>query len=92
LIFSIYHKELKFIKANNYDTSAVFLDLDLSIDNGKISSKLYDKMDDFNFDIVNFPFLDGIVPSSTSYGVYISQLIRFARACSSVEESIGEIK
>ena len=44
------------------------------------------KRDDFSFDIVNFPFLDGDVPRSTSYGVYISQLIRFARACSSVED------
>ena len=36
------------------------------------------------FEIVNFPFLDGDVPRSTSYGVYISQLIRFARASSIV--------
>ena len=42
--------------------------------------KIYDKRDDFDFDIVNFPFLDGDVPRCTSYGVYISQLIRFARA------------
>ena len=32
-----------------------------------------------DFDIVNFPFLDGDVPRRASYGVYISQLIRFAR-------------
>ena len=37
----------------------------------------YDKHDDFDFDIVNFPFLDGDVPRRPSYGVYISQLIRF---------------
>ena len=40
--------------------------------------------DTFDFEIVNFPFLDGNVPRSTSYGVYISQLIRFARASSYV--------
>ena len=45
-----------------------------------VSTKIYDKRDDFDFEIVNFPFLDGDVPRSTSYGVYISQLIRFARA------------
>ena len=39
---------------------------------------------DFDFEIVNFPFLDGDNPHSTSYGVYISQLIRFARAFSYV--------
>ena len=40
----------------------------------------------FNFEIVNFPFLDGDVPRSPSYGVYISQLIRFARVCSNVDD------
>ena len=54
------------------------MDLHLSISNGFVSSKIYDKREDFDFDIVNFPFLDGDVPRSTSYGVYISQLIRFA--------------
>ena len=82
MISSIYPKELKFNKTNSSDTSAAFLDLDLSIENGIISSKIYDKRDDFNFKIVNFPHLDGDVPKATSYGVYISQLIRFARACS----------
>ena len=46
--------------------------------------KKYDKRDDFNFEIVNFPFLDGEVLRSTSYGVYICQLIPFARASSFV--------
>ena len=44
----------------------------------------YDKRDDFDFDIVNLPFLDGGVPRRASYGVYISQLIRFARVCNHV--------
>ena len=52
----------------------------LSIYNDIVSTKLYDKRDDYDFQIVNFQFLDGDVPRSTSYGVYISQLIRFARA------------
>ena len=47
---------------------------------------IYDKRDDFDFEIVNFPFLDGDVPRSTSYGVYISHLIRFARASSYVAD------
>ena len=41
-----------------------------------MKTKIYDKRDDFDFDILNFPFLDGDVPRSASYGVYISQLIR----------------
>ena len=48
--------------------------------------KIYDKRDDFDFEIVNFPFFDGHVPRSTSYGVFISQLIRFARASSYVAD------
>ena len=66
------------------DTEASFLDLILSISDGFV--KIYDKRDDFDFDIVNFPFLDGDVPRSTSYGVYISQLFRFARASSHVDD------
>ena len=58
----------------------------LSIPNDIVSTKIYDKRDDFDFEIVNFPFLDGDVPHSTSYGVYISQLIRFARASSHVAD------
>ena len=48
----------------------------------RVSTKSNYKRDDFDFETVNFPFLDGDVPCSTSYGVYISQLIRFARASS----------
>ena len=48
------------------------------ISTGFVSSKIYDKRDDFDFDIVNFPCLDGDVSRSTSYGVYILQLIRVA--------------
>ena len=67
------------------DTEASFLDLHLLISDGFAKTKIYDKRDDFDFDIVNFPFLDGIVPRSMSYGVYISQLIRFARVPSHVD-------
>ena len=44
-------------------------------------TKLYDKRDDFSFKIVNFPFICGNIPSTPAYGVFISQLIRYARAC-----------
>ena len=49
-------------------------------------TKIYDKRDDFDFEIVNFPFLDGDVPRNNAYGVFTSQLIRFARACTSAED------
>ena len=51
-----------------------------------VKTKSFDKRDDFNFNIVNFPFVDGDVPRSTSYGVYIFQLIRFARVSSYVDD------
>ena len=68
------------------NTEASFLDLHSSISDGFVKTKIYDKRDDFDFDIVNFPCLDGDVPRSTSYGVYISQLIRFARVSSHVDD------
>ena len=64
-----YPPELQLKKTNTSDTEAPFLDLHLSISNGLVSSKMYDKRDDFDFDIINFPFLDVDVPRSTSYGV-----------------------
>ena len=58
----------------------------MSITNGIVSSKIIDKRDDLNFEIVIFPFLDGDDPRSHSYDVYISQLIHFARVCSNVDD------
>ena len=60
------------LKANTSDTEAAFFDLHLSISNDIASTKIYHKRDDFDFEMVDFPFLDGDVPRSTSYGVYIS--------------------
>ena len=66
MVAQIYPTELLLIKANSLDTEALFLDLNLSITSDIVSSKTYDKRGDFNFDIVNFPFLDGDVPRSPS--------------------------
>ena len=63
----IYPSELQLHKANTSDTKAAYLDLHLSISNDIISTRIYDKRDDFDFEIVNFPFLDDDVPRSTSY-------------------------
>ena len=56
MVNRIYPPELQLNKAYTSDTEASFLDLHLSISNGFVSSKIYDKRDDFDFDIVNFPF------------------------------------
>ena len=62
MVNQIYPYELQLNKANTSDTEPTpFLDLHLSISNGFVPSKIYDKRDDFDFDIVNFPFLDGDV-------------------------------
>ena len=86
MVSQIYPSERQLNKVNASDTEAAFLDLHLSISNDIVSTKIYDKRDDFDYEIVNFPFLDGDVPRYTSYGVYISQLIRFARASSYVAD------
>ena len=86
MVGQLYPTELQSNKANSSDTAVPFSDLDLSHTNGIVSAKIYDKRDDFNFEIVNFPFLDGDVPRSSSYGVYISQLVRFAIMCSNVDD------
>ena len=84
MVNRIYPGDLLLNKANASDTAAAFLDLNLSIHNDIVSTKIYDKRDDFNFDIVNFPFLDCDVPRRPSDGVYVSQLIRFVRKSSHV--------
>ena len=68
------------------DTEVALLDLHLSMSKDIVSTKKYDKRDDFDFEVVSFPFLDGDVPRSTSYGVYISLLIRFARTSSHIAD------
>ena len=65
MVSQIYPSELQLNKA-------AFLDLHLSISNDNVSTKIYDKRGNFDFEIVNFPFLDGDGPRSTSYGVFFS--------------------
>ena len=89
MVSQIYPSEHQLSKANTSDTKAAFLDLHLSITNDIVTNKIYDKRDEFDFEIVNFPFLDGDVQRSTSYGVYISKLIRFARASSYEGHPVG---
>ena len=83
MVNQMYPPELQLNKANTTDTEAPFLDL--SNANGFVTSKIYDKRDDSDFDTVNFQFLDGEVPRR-AYGVYISQLVRFARVCNHVAD------
>ena len=79
----IYPSRLTVEKASKSDHLARYFDLTFIIESGgKLSTRLYDKLDDFDFDIVNCPFLSNNIPSGPSYHVYISQPIRHARCCS----------
>ena len=68
MVSQIFPSELQLNKAN---IEAAILYLYLPISNGIVSTKIYDKRDDFDFEIFNFPILDGDVLRSSSYGVYI---------------------
>ena len=82
----MYPPELEIKDTTESNTSAFYFDLLLSIGrDGQLHTSLYDKRDDFNFHTTNFSFLSSNIPSSPAYGVFISQLIRYARASSSYE-------
>ena len=83
----IYPSQLEIKDTTETRRSASYLDLFLEIDkDGRLKTRIYDKRDDFNFPIVNFPFLSSNIPSAPAYGVYVSQLIRYARASSQYED------
>ena len=78
----IYPPELEVNETTDTASSASFLDLYLEFDDsGQLSTKIYDKRDDFNF-----PNMCRNIPASPAYGVYISQLIRYARASSNYSD------
>ena len=80
----MYPVELEIKDTTESNTSASYLDLLLSIErDGKLQTSIYDKHDDFNFHITYFPFLSSNIPTSPAYGVFILQLIRYTRVCSS---------
>ena len=80
----IYPAELQLNKANTSDKETSFLDFNVKVIGSDIHISVYNKRDGFGFPIVNFPWLSGDVPRLPSFGIYISQLVRFARCCSSV--------
>ena len=73
----IYPAELQLNKANSSDTETPFWGLNLCISNGTVSTKIYYKRDEFDFDVVNFQFLDGDIPRRTSYIMAFTYLSLF---------------
>jgi hypothetical protein len=83
----IYPDELEIKDTTESDKSASHLDILLNMDyNERLTASLYDKRDGFDFAIVNFPFLCSSIPLSPAYGMYVSQFIRYARACFANED------
>lgn len=87
----IYPMEMKLEKTNNGNT-CTFLDLAISISNGKFVYKSYDKRLDYNFEIINYPDLNSNIPRSPSYGVFKSQLVRYCDINSQVFNFNNDIK
>ena len=78
----VYPFELEIKDTTYTDRSASYLDLHLEIDNdGRLKTKLYDKRHDVNFPIVNIPCICSNIPAASAYGVYISHLMLYCRAC-----------
>ena len=78
-IYKIYPRVLEIKPESNNPMEVAFLDLRLKCNNFRVSFSIYDKRDDFNFSIVNFPFIDSCIPKKSALGVFFSQLIRYAR-------------
>jgi hypothetical protein len=78
----IYPKELVLVPDDSDGLSTPFLDLQLVVKNGVISTSIFDKRDAFDFKIINYPTLTGNIPLKSSYGVFICEAVRYARACS----------
>ena len=88
MVCQIYPSEFQLNKTSTSDTKAAFFRLALIISNDIVYNKIYDERDDSDFEIVKYPFLGGDIPRSTSSGVFISQVIPFARASCHVADFI----
>ena len=78
-------------RENTNDEKGTFLDLSEEIIDNKIKIKLYDKREDYNFEIVNYPHLHSNIPEKIAYGVFTSQIIRYARICTRVKLLIDRL-
>ena len=86
-ISNIYPKELTISETTESTSVASYLDpLFMRDRSNNITTQLYDKRDAFGFHIVKFPFMSSNIPSAPAYGVYASQLVRYARCCSSYSD------
>ena len=88
----IYPLELQIVQTNVKNSSSTFLDLDVSVNNGVFSSKLYDKRRDFHFKVVSFPHLKANIPQSPAYGIFIGEVYRICKSSSTDLAFINDVK
>ena len=91
LLSMIYPPEMVVNCTNISPRKCHYLDLCISIYKGKFCVSLYDKRKDFSFDVISYPFIDGNIPNALSYGVFISQLVRFVNINSSLKGFICDV-
>ena len=83
-IYKIYPRELAVNLASNNTRDIAYLDLRIKIEDAGLDFSIYDKRDDFNFEIINFPYIESCIPRKSALGVFYSQLIRYGRICSKI--------
>lgn len=83
---SIYPNSIPLTQSNNNNHVENFLDLNIRIINDKCTLKIYHKVDDFNFNVINFPFPDSNIDNRITYNCFYSQLVRFCKICSKLED------
>ena len=83
-IYKIYPRELAINLASNNTRDIAYLDLRIKIEGTNLDFSIYDKRDDFRFEIINFPYIDSCIPRKSALGVFYSQLIRYGRICSKI--------
>ena len=94
-ISAIYPPELQLTDTSTSSTEVCYLDTHIKTGgtNTPFHISIYDKRDDFTFRIVNFPHMDSNIPANPAYGVYISQLVRYARIiCTSKVDFMNRLR
>jgi hypothetical protein len=92
IISFIYPPEMVVSNTNISKCKVSYLDLLISIYQGKFRVKLFDKRVAYKFKVISYPFLDGNIPEKQTYGIFISQLVRFCKVNSTIEGFINDIK
>ena len=88
----IYPRELELLSQNPDTQKGNMLDVSIEVLDRKFFTKTYDKRDDYSFEIINYPDLSGNIPQGAAYGVYISQVLRYARVCSEKKDFDQRVK